>query len=127
MAAPTGSSLWIEEAFLLAKNEFLKGLVNKSGFDFSKVSSADDVIDAAIAIQQQQAKTKTFRGLARIKPFITVLQDYSGVVDTFAQVKPDVLCLIWVSAVVRSSNVIGVLQLIHTRGPSNSYCRRPAR
>jgi hypothetical protein len=97
MAAPTDSPVWVEEAFLSAKNAFLRGLVNKSGFDFSQVSNANDVIDAAIAIQQQQAKTKTFRGLARIKPFITVLQDYSGVVDTFAQVKPDILCLIWVS------------------------------
>ncbi|KAK3297275.1 uncharacterized protein B0H64DRAFT_391813 [Chaetomium fimeti] len=95
MAEPTDSSLWVEEAFLSAKNEFLKSLANKSGFDFSKVASAEDVLDAARVIEQQQKQTKTQRGLARIKPLITVLQEYSGVIDTFAQVKPDVLCLIW--------------------------------
>ncbi|KAH6850548.1 hypothetical protein B0I37DRAFT_116504 [Chaetomium sp. MPI-CAGE-AT-0009] len=95
MAAPTNSSPWVEEAFLSAKKEFLKSLAHKPGFDFSKIDSAKDVLDAARAIEQQQAKTKTYRGLARIRPLITVLQDYSGVVDTFAQVKPDILCLIW--------------------------------
>lgn len=103
MAALADSSYWVEEAFLSAKEEFLKSLANKSAFDFSKVASADDVVDAALAIQQQQARTKTFRGLARIRPLITVLQEYSGVADTFVQVKPDVLGLIWVSAGVRSS------------------------
>ncbi|KAH6641179.1 hypothetical protein F5144DRAFT_641977, partial [Chaetomium tenue] len=89
------SSLRVEEAFLAAKNEFLKGLGNQPGFDFSQLASADDVVDAAIAIQQQRADTQTFHWLARITPLITVLQDYSSVVDTFVQFKPDVLCLIW--------------------------------
>ena len=96
MAATTDSSTWVEEAFLLAKKEFIESLANKSAFDFSKIPSADDVLDAALAIQQQQAATKTFRGLGRIKPLISVLQDFSSVVDTFVQVKPDVLGLIWV-------------------------------
>ena len=96
MAATTDSSTWVEEAFLLAKKEFLGSLAIKPAFDFSKVHSADDVLDAALEIQQQQAATKTFRGLVRIQPLITVLQDFSSVVDTFVQVQPDVLGLIWV-------------------------------
>lgn len=96
MAATTDSSPWVEEAFRRAKEEFLKSLTNESSFDFSKISSANDVLDAALAIQKQQAATKTFRGLGRIKPLIDVLKDFSSVIDTFVQVKPDILGLIWV-------------------------------
>ena len=96
MAATTDSSPWVEEAFRRVKEEFLKSLTNESSFDFSKISSANDVLDAALAIQKKQATTKTFRGLGRIKPLIDVLKDFSSVIDTFVQVKPDILGLIWV-------------------------------
>jgi hypothetical protein len=105
MAASTDSLPWVEEAFLTAKEEFLRSLVNKAGFDFSTVATAEDVVAAALAIQQEQAKTKTFRGLSRITPLITVLEEYRGVVDTFVQVKPDVLGLIWVGADLQSSTL----------------------
>jgi len=101
-------------------------LTNKAEFDFSGVAIADDVVDAALAIQQQQTKTKTFRGLSRIRPLITVLQDYSSVVDTFVQVKPDLLGLIWVDA-TPVSNDAKVLQLTYIRDPSSSFCRQPVR
>lgn len=96
MAAPPATTPWLEAAFLSARDEFLRSLTDKAGIDLSKLATADDVYKAAKDIQQQQAKTKTYRGLKRIEPFIKALQDYSGVVDTFAQVKPDLLCLMWV-------------------------------
>ena len=52
--------------------------------------------DATREVQRQQAKTKTYRGLKRIEPLIKVLQEYSSVIDTFVQVKPDIMGLIWV-------------------------------
>lgn len=98
MAAPTATTSWLEVAFLSAKKDFLASLKNKttSKFDFSKLATVDDVYEAASEIQRQQAKTKSYRGLKRIEPFIKVLQEYGGVADTFAQIKPDILCLIWV-------------------------------
>jgi hypothetical protein len=96
MAVPTRTATWLDAAFLSAKQEFLGSLTNKTLFDFSKLTTVDDVYNAATEIQRQQAKTKSFRGLKRIEPFIKVLQEYGGVADTFAQIKPDILCLIWV-------------------------------
>ncbi len=60
------------------------------------MATVDDVYDAAREIQRQQAKTKSFRGLKRIEALIKVLQEYGDVVDTFVQVQPDILSLIWV-------------------------------
>ena len=87
----------MEAAFSSAKKEFLQSL-NKttSTFDFSKLATVDDVYEAAGEIQRQQAKTKSFRGLKRIEPFVKVLQEYSGVADTFAQIQPEIASLIWV-------------------------------
>ncbi len=100
MAAPTGTTTgtttWLEAAFQSAKDDFLASLPAKTKIDISIFTTAEDVRNAAIAIQEQQAKTKSYRGLARIEPLIRALQEYSGVADTFAQVKPEVLCLIWV-------------------------------
>jgi hypothetical protein len=96
MTGPTDTSLWLQEAFELSKEQFLRNLTSKTKFDFSKIATVDDVYDAAANIQRQQAKTKSFRGLKRIEPLLKVLQEYSGVVDTFVQAKPDILSFIWV-------------------------------
>ena len=97
MAMPASTTTWMEAAFSSAKKEFLQSL-NKttSTFDFSKLATVDDVYEAAGEIQRQQAKTKSFRGLKRIEPFVKVLQEYSGVADTFAQIQPEIASLIWV-------------------------------
>jgi len=98
MAAPTGATTLLEAAFQSAKEEFFASLTDsvKAKLDVSKLATADDVYKAADDIQKQQAKTKTFRGLKRIEPLIRALQEYTGVVDTYAQVNPEILCLIWV-------------------------------
>jgi hypothetical protein len=98
MAAHTGTTTWLEAAFQSAKEEFLASLTDnvKAKLDVSKLTTADDVYQATDDIQKQQAKSKTFRGLKRIEPLIKALQEYSGVADTYAQINPDILCLIWV-------------------------------
>lgn len=96
MAAPTPNSSWLDDAFKSAKDDFKRSLKNPALYDFSRISTIDDVLEEATKIEKQQAKTKTLRGLTRIRPFINGLKEYSAVVEVFVQAKPDVLSLIWV-------------------------------
>jgi hypothetical protein len=45
----------------------------------------DDVEQALHAIEDEQAKRMSLRNLARIEPFLSWMQDYSSVLDTFCQ------------------------------------------
>ncbi|KAI1657870.1 hypothetical protein F4813DRAFT_389137 [Daldinia decipiens] len=91
----TTHSSWLDEAFKSAKEDFKKSLKNPALYDFSTVNSVDDVVDEAIKIQKQQAKTKTLRGLKRINPLLNGLKEYAAVIEVFVQVKPDIMGLIW--------------------------------
>lgn len=96
MAVLASNTAWLQQAFLSARDEFFRNLPKTTKFDFSKLTTVDDVYRAAKEIEREQKKTKSFRGLKRIEPFINVLKEYSGVIDTFVQVKPDIMGLIWV-------------------------------
>ncbi|KAK1758999.1 hypothetical protein QBC47DRAFT_449676 [Echria macrotheca] len=97
MAESTSNSIWLQAAFLSARDEFLGSLTDniKTKFDFSKLTTIDEVYRAARDIERQQEKTKTMRGLKRIEPLLRVLKEFNGVIDTFVQVKPDIMGLIW--------------------------------
>ncbi|KAJ4857218.1 hypothetical protein T069G_08115 [Trichoderma breve] len=60
-----------------------------------KTKTIDEVYDATDALQAEQAKHGRLRHLSKIKPFLEGLQGYADTIDTFVQVKPDVLALIW--------------------------------
>ncbi|KAI1416816.1 hypothetical protein F5Y13DRAFT_204160 [Hypoxylon sp. FL1857] len=91
----TVTSSWLDEAFKSAKEDFKRSLKNPALYDFSKITSIDDVLNEAKKIEKQQDKTKTLRGLKRIQPLIDGLKEYSGIIEVFAQAKPDVMSLIW--------------------------------
>lgn len=97
MANPSPNQA-LQDAFVSAKENFLKKLTPaaKKKFDISTLNTLDDVNDAIRAIEQKQAKSKGLRGLKKIRPLLDGLQAYKEVVDTFAQVQPEILCLIWV-------------------------------
>ncbi|KAL1840713.1 hypothetical protein VTJ49DRAFT_208 [Mycothermus thermophilus] len=97
MAVPSNTDVWMEAAFRAAKQDFLDRLTEtaKTTFDFSNLATINDVVAAAGDIERKQEKTRSFRGLVRIRPFLRVLGEYSGVVNTFSQVQPEILCLIW--------------------------------
>jgi hypothetical protein len=57
----------------------------------------EDVHEEAKSIQVKQAKNRALRNMKRIQPYIDGLGRYSEVCSIFAQVKPEILCLIWVS------------------------------
>jgi hypothetical protein len=89
----------LQEAFCLARESFLRKLPSSTKkeieADLSHFPTAKEVTKQIEEIERKQAERKSFRGLGRIKNFIQVLEQFSGVVDTFSQVQPDILCLIW--------------------------------
>jgi hypothetical protein len=95
----------IKDAFEDAKEDFLKSLKDPDVYNFSKFTSINDVYDTTDKIQQEQSRSGTLQGLNRIRPYLDCLSQYTGVIEIFTQVKPDLLCLIWVSQF--SSDVVG--------------------
>jgi hypothetical protein len=94
----SASNLWIDDAFLEARREFLRSVSHHHRQAFAQFGTIEHVYDAITKIQKEQAKSKTLVALKRIEPYLVGLNEYVGVIDTFAQVKPEILCLIWVSA-----------------------------
>jgi len=60
-----------------------------------KTTSIDQVYDLAAKIQDEQGKTGHLRHLSKIQKFLEKMHLYAGAIDTFVQVKPDILALIW--------------------------------
>ncbi|KAI5458921.1 hypothetical protein BGZ63DRAFT_361273 [Mariannaea sp. PMI_226] len=85
----------VADAFESAKKDFHLKFPDDPNYDFSKFSSINDVYNATDQIQNKQATTRTLRNLAKIQPFLECLSGYSAVIDTFVQVKPEILALIW--------------------------------
>ncbi|KAL7764057.1 hypothetical protein ACKLNR_005202 [Fusarium oxysporum f. sp. zingiberi] len=86
---------WIINAFESAKVDFTKNLKHPEKYDFTNITSGEDVIKAAKDIEERQTKSRTLRALGRIEPYMKGLEGYASVIDTFAQAKADILCLIW--------------------------------
>lgn len=62
---------------------------------FCNVSSLREVELAISQIEKDLAKRKASRNIARIRPFLAVLEHYTSVIEVFVNVKPDILGLIW--------------------------------
>jgi hypothetical protein len=86
----------IEDTFEAARQEFLRSLKGRDVYNFSQFTSINHVYDTTDKIQVEQGKSGALRGLNRIRPYLDCLSQYVGVIDTFIQAKPDILCLIWV-------------------------------
>lgn len=86
----------IHGAFESAVKDFLDGLTHKDEYDFSKFKCIEDVYDETDRLQKKQGNEGTLRNLNRIQPYLRRISEYSGVIDTFVQAKPDVLALLWV-------------------------------
>ncbi|KAF2138225.1 uncharacterized protein K452DRAFT_90147 [Aplosporella prunicola CBS 121167] len=82
------------EAFEAAKKEFISSVRNGEP-EVSHFASISEVYDATEEIQNEQSKSGTLRNLRMIQPYLDCLNHYAGVIETFAQVKPDVISLIW--------------------------------
>ena len=114
----------IAEAFESAKKDFLQKLTNPQDYDFSKFNSIDEVYDATDEIQEEQARSGTLRNLRKIQPYLDCLNQYAGVLDTFIQVKPEILTLIWVGWAVCPNIIDQTADVTFCyRALSNSYSR----
>lgn len=87
---------WLDDEFEAVRDDFLKTVKHPEKHEFTKFTTAKDVWDATEEIQRKQSKTKTLRGLNRIRPFLEALEQFSGTIEVFVQAKADILALIWV-------------------------------
>ncbi|KAK5987844.1 hypothetical protein PT974_11978 [Cladobotryum mycophilum] len=86
----------IQAAFTEAVRDFKSKLKNDQLYaEIVKTKSIDEVYQATDALQADQAKQGRLRHLSKIQPYLEGLRGYADVVDTFVQVKPDILALIW--------------------------------
>ena len=87
----------LQQIFDKAKREFERELPSRISFrSLLRVTTIDEVYDAAREYQDEQVKTSGgIRNLQRIQPLLDRLNEFAGVIEVFVQVQPDILALIW--------------------------------
>lgn len=96
MAKNPGMAASAKSLFDAAVKDFQDELPDRDEFDFRGIETIDDVYKEIDRTQDEQGRKGTLRNMKRIEPFLACLEQYSGVLDTFVQVKANVLALIWV-------------------------------
>ncbi|KAH7009779.1 NACHT domain protein [Ilyonectria destructans] len=86
-AEPAFQATILDFKVSLGDNELYKTIL--------ETKTVDQVYDAMEQLQAEQAKKNAMGHLSKIFPYLERLQEYGRILDTFAQVKPDVLCLLW--------------------------------
>ncbi|RYC87009.1 hypothetical protein BFJ63_vAg10141 [Fusarium oxysporum f. sp. narcissi] len=85
-----------QRAFEAAMLDFKDKLKGHSFYDqIIQTTSIEQVYQDIQKLQDKQAKSGRLRHLSKIEPFLARLREYSSVVETFVQAKPDILALIW--------------------------------
>ncbi|KAK0617622.1 hypothetical protein B0T14DRAFT_569112 [Immersiella caudata] len=86
-----------QQVFDKARREFERELPSRISFQsLLRVTTIDEVYDAAREYQDEQVKTSGgIRNLQRIQPLLDHLKEYAAVIEVFVQVQPDILALIW--------------------------------
>lgn len=86
----------IQNAFQAAMHEFKTNLNNDEVYaKLLAVTSIDEVYDLTDKLQADQGRKGHLRHLARIEPYLNRLREYTGAIDTFVQVYPEIMALIW--------------------------------
>ncbi|KAF4335307.1 Nacht domain protein [Fusarium beomiforme] len=86
----------VQLAFETAILDFKDKLKDQSLYaQILQTTSIEEVYADIAKLQDKQAKAGRLRHLSKIEPFLSRLRDYSGVIETFVQAKPDILALIW--------------------------------
>lgn len=99
----------VQTAFDAAIREFKANLNNDKIYSkLMAVTSIDEVYDLTDALQAEQSRKGHLRHLAKIQPYLNRLNDYTGAIDTFVQVKPEILSLIFgpIKLLLQWSNVM---------------------
>ena len=118
-AMPASSS--VQEAFDFARRDFLQSLTDPHDYDFSQYNSIEQVYDATEKIQKEQEKSGTLRNLNKIQPYLECMSQYAQTIDTFVQVKPEILAVIWVCSI--ASIFVRSLLMIIWRVLSDFCCK----
>ena len=85
-----------QQAFDTAKKSFRQSLKDEAVFrDILETTSIEKVWQAVQAVQAKQDNEKRLRNMAKIRGFLDKLSAYAVTVDTFVQVKPEIMALIW--------------------------------
>ncbi|GAQ07430.1 hypothetical protein ALT_4751 [Aspergillus lentulus] len=86
----------IQNPFQAAMLEFKTNLNNDKLYTkLLAVASIDEVYDLTDKLQADQGRKGHLRHLAKIEPFLNRLREYTGAIDTFVQVYPEIMGLIW--------------------------------
>ncbi|CAI4219752.1 unnamed protein product [Parascedosporium putredinis] len=98
-----------------AIREFKAALSNNELYNkILETKTVDQVYDALEDLQEKQAANNALGHLAKVSPYLDRLREYSGVLDTFAQVEPDILCLLW-GPIKLLLQFASVLKQVHPR------------
>jgi hypothetical protein len=85
-----------QRAYEAAMVDFKDKLKDHSFYDqIIQTTSIEQVYQDIEKLQDKQAKSGRLRHMSKIEPFLAQPREYSGVVETFVQAKPDILALIW--------------------------------
>ena len=96
--APSSSSATpVNSDFDDAVRDFQGEFRDQELFDFNALHTADDLYSEIQKTQEEQGRNKQLRNMRKIQPLLDCLEHYSSVLETFVQVKPSVVALIWVS------------------------------
>ncbi|RHZ68337.1 hypothetical protein CDV55_105500 [Aspergillus turcosus] len=86
----------IQNAFQAAMHEFKTNLNNDELYaNLLAVTSIDEVYDLTDKLQADQGRKGHLRHLAKIEPYLNRLREYTGAIETFVQVYPEIMGLIW--------------------------------
>ena len=99
MAQTRGIAAPAQSVFDTAVKDFQDELADRDEVDFRGIETIDDVYKEIANIQEEQGRKGKLRFMKRIQPFLACLEQYSDVLDTFVQVKANVLALIWVGGI----------------------------
>ena len=74
---------------------FCEKLSQEDAMNFRKIKTLVDLEMAIKDIEEEQARRKSFRNLAKIRPLLKTLRQYTEVIEVFVSSKPDILAFIW--------------------------------
>ncbi|KAI6778351.1 uncharacterized protein J7T54_002975 [Emericellopsis cladophorae] len=92
---PTASD-FINADFEIARRRFKESVGDPDIYEkVLQTNGSDEVTKLIKKAQEDAASSLGMRGMGRLEPFILRLKDFACVFETYVQIKPDLLALIW--------------------------------
>lgn len=88
--------------------------------DLEATKCYEDVEQALRVIQEQQAKSKTLKGLKRLTPFLNTMNEYGKVMNVFVNAS-EMVAFVWVSYPTTFSQTQPLMLILVNRDLSNSF------